>query len=247
MGGAGQEIAQGFDMDASGNFYITGYTQSSASFGNGITLTNAGAADAFVVKYNAAGTCLWARSIASTGSEAGISIKVDASGNATASGYFSATTTFAPGITLTSAGGQDYYVARYDTNGTCLWATGTGGAGDDFARSLALDADGNTVVTGPFSGTATFAPGVTLTSVGQNDLFVAKYDGAGILLWSTKAGGTGNDTVVRIALDRLGNAFVAGDFSSSANFGPGITLTSAGGLDGFIAKYDTSGACLWAK
>jgi len=99
-------------------------------------------------------------------------------------------------------------------------------------------------VTGEFGGSATFGPGetneTTLVSAGAGDIFVAKYNPSGDLVWARQAGGSGFDVGFCIAVDGSGNSYVTGKFSGSATFGPGetneTTLVSAGFVDIFIAK-----------
>ena len=136
-----------------------------------------------------------------------------------------------------------------------VWAERAGGTSADFGFGIAVDGAGNSYVTGEFQGSATFGPGetneTTLTSAGDRDIFVAKYDASGDLVWAKRAGGTSNDQGRGIAVDGSGNSFVTGSFQDPATFGPGetneTTLTSAGGSDIFVAKYDASGDLVWAK
>jgi hypothetical protein len=98
--------------------------------------------------------------------------------------------------------------------------------------------DGTALVTGYFSGTATFG-GTTLTSAGSLDVFVAQYDPEGTLAWATQAGGVGDDEGFSVSTLPEGNAFVTGYFMGEATF-DGTTLTSTGGLDIFVAKFEAS-------
>ena len=95
--------------------------------------------------------------------------------------------------------------------GDLAWAKRAGGSSIDTGRGIAVDASGNSYVTGSFRGSATFGPGetnaTTLTSAGIFDIFVAKYDASGDLVWATRAGGTGTDVGNGIALDDAGNSF----------------------------------------
>ncbi len=94
-----------------------------------------------------------------------------------------------------------------------------------------MDGSGHSYVTGSFRGSATFGPGetneTTLTSAGGIDIFVAKYDAAGALVWAKRAGGTGSDFGRGTAVDGSGNSYVTGFFgafgSAAATFGPGET------------------------
>ena len=119
-----------------------------------------------------------------------------------------------------------------------VWAKRAGGTGSAFGFGIAVDTAGNSYVTGGFEGTATFGPGetneTTLTSAaGDRDIFVAKYDASGDLLWAKRAGGEGFDRSFGIAVDAAGNSYVTGGFEGTATFGPGetdeTTLTSAAG------------------
>ncbi len=256
---------EGFSIavDGAGNSYVTGYFEISATFGPGeaneTTITSAGSADIFVAKYGPDGTLLWAKPAGSTHIDEGKGIAVDGAGNSYVTGYFYGSATFGPGeaneTTLTSAGSRDIFVAKYAPDGTLLWAKPAGGTGYHIGFDIAVDGDGNSYVTGFFEGTATFGSGeaneTTLTSAGSFDIFVAKYDPDGTLLWAKRAGGTGYDEGSGIAVDDAGNSYVTGYFYGSATFGPGeaneTTLTSAGSHDLFVAKYAPDGTLLWAK
>ena len=115
-----------------------------------------------------------------------------------------------------------------------LWAAQAGGAYNDAGNSVATDGSGNSVVTGSFSGSATFGD-TTLTSAGSSDMFIAKYDADGNFLWAAQAGGADQERGLDVATDGSGNSIVTGWFRSTATFGD-TTLTSAGSSDMFIAK-----------
>jgi hypothetical protein len=125
------------------------------------------------------------------------------------------------------------------------WAKQAGGPESDVAFDIKTDEQGNSIVTGYFTGTATFDQ-VTLTSAGNVDVFLAKYDPSGNVIWATRAGGSEVDYGLRLALDVSGNILIIGVFSRTMSFGT-ITLTSAGLRDIFIAKYAAAGKLLWAR
>jgi len=315
-GGEFSSIGIGIAVDGSSNSYVTGSFGGTATFGAGesneTTLTSTGSGDLFVAKYDSDGLLIWAKQAGGTGGDRGWGIAVDGSGNSYVTGDFSLTATFGAGevneTTLTSAGGIDIFVAKYDSNGSLVWAKRDGGANSDIGRgiavdensnaymtgfkdgnillvakhtssgqlvwaqqvengqgySIAVDESGNSYVTGDFGGTATFGAGeineTTLISAGDSDffladIFVAKYDSSGSLAWAKRAGGTGGDESGRgIAIDESGNSYVTGyfgRFSIMATFGAGeanqTILTSSGSDDIFVAKYDGGGSLLWAK
>jgi Thrombospondin type 3 repeat/Beta-propeller repeat len=248
--------------DAAGNSYVTGLFEATATFGAGeaneTTLTSAGDWDIFVAKYDPDGALIWAKRAGGSGLDRGNGIATDSAGNSYVTGRFNGTATFglAPNFTIiTTVGGDDVFVAKYDPNGTLEWARRAGGAGADQAWGIAIDSAGHSYVSGSFSGTATFGldfpTETTLTAAGLQDIFVAKYGAGGALVWANRAGSTGFDEGRDIAADGAGNSYVSGNLSGTATFGAGepneTTLSSAGGLDTFVARYDASGALLWAK
>ena len=93
------------------------------------------------------------------------------------SGTFEGTATFGD-TTLSSAGGFDIFIAKYDGDGNFLWAAQAGGTALDLGVGIATEGSGNSIVTGRFSGTATFG-NTTLSSVGSWDIFIAKL-GSGV-------------------------------------------------------------------
>jgi len=132
------------------------------------------------------------------------------------------------------------------------WVQHSGGTGDgmNYAASVAVDRATNTYVTGYFQTTAVFGTNA-LVSEGAEDIFVAKYDRDGGLLWVRRAGGAYSDKSYGIAVDPAGNCYVTGFFKDAAHFG-NITLTSSGTgptnvpSDVFVAKYSATGELQWA-
>jgi len=129
--------------------------------------------------------------------------------------------------------------------GLTAWSQRFGSALDDAGYAVATDASGNVYVTGNFSGTVNFG-GSNLVSAGDPDVFLAKYNAAGVHQWSQRFGGTGLDGAASIAVDASGNVIISGDFQGTANFG-GANLVSAGNLDTFLAKYNTAGVHQWSQ
>jgi hypothetical protein len=148
------------------------------------------------------------------------------------------------------------FIAKYNSTGALAWARRAGGLGYDEGFGITLDASaGTSYVVGYFEGSATFGLGqanqTVLTASGINDMFIAKYNSNGVLLWAKRAGGSGFVDGIGIARDDANNLYVTGSFSDAATFGAGevnqTVLTAVGGFESFIAKYNSSGAFLWAK
>jgi len=133
-------------------------------------------------------------------------------------------------------------------SGQHLWSKRFGGSSlsdSVIVNAVAVDANGNVVITGQLEGRADLG-GAVLTSSGDKDVFIAKYSSSGAYLWSKKIGSTGSDVGSGIGVDTSGNVLVIGQFQGTVDFGGG-GLISAGGADIFVAKYSSSGAHLWSK
>ncbi len=246
-GGNVLDYASSLALDASGNAYVVGtFFSPVIAFGSN-NLINAGGNDAFLVKYDASGNVLWAKSVGGISLEYGKSVAVDTSGNVYVTGDFRSHTITFDSDSLTNVGGTDVFLAKYDATGNVLWAKSAGGTDIDAVFSVALDASGNAFVTGEFrSPTITFDT-YTLTNVGIGNMFLAKYDASGNVLWAKSVGGLSADYGNAVALDVSGNVYVTGSFSSPViSFGT-YTLTNVGSSDVFLAKYNTNGNVLWAK
>ena len=244
-GGTDSDYGYGIAVDASGNSYVTGYFKGSATFGS-TTLTNNGFANIFIAKLDSSGNWLWAKNAGYSGcGTSGNGIAVDASGNIYVTGYCADSAIFGS-ITLTSNGDSDIFIAKLDSSGNWLWAKNAGGTDYDYGQGIAVDASGNSYVTGYFESTTATFGSTTLTSSGFSDIFVAKLDSSGNWLWIKNAGGTDYYEGCGIAVDTSGNSYVIGWFEGSATFGS-ATLTSNGDDDIFVTKLDSSGNWLWAQ
>src|SRR6476661_839089 len=251
-------LGAGITIDASGAVLVTGSFGSTATFGSGAgapTLTAVGGSDAYVAKFNAAdGTCVWAVRMGGSNGESGIGVSSDANGDVLVTGIFTGTTTFGSNMgapSLSSVGGsRDVFVAKFSAStGACLWAVQAGGAsGGDSSGGVAVDASGNALVTGFFTGTASFGS-ISLSGSTSQRGFVAKFNAAdGTCSWALPVGGGTTAAGTGIAVDASGNALVTGYFNGTATVGTGTTtLTAIGSVDIFVAKFaGASGSCIWA-
>jgi hypothetical protein len=125
------------------------------------------------------------------------------------------------------------------------WVHSFGGTGSDTGSTVVVDSGGNIYTAGTFNGTCAFGS-KNLTSAGMRDIFLMKTASDGTLQWVFRFGSTGDEAVRQIVLDGTGNIFLCGTFTGSGSFGGAATL-SAGGSDGFIAKYSPQGAFLWSR
>ncbi|MDB6112507.1 MAG: hypothetical protein JWR69_4257 [Pedosphaera sp.] len=230
---------------ANGNSYVTGEFTGSIAFG-GITVTNAGGADLFVVKYDTLGNPIWATGAGGVLDDEGRGTAVDASGNCYVTGACMSTNATFGGLLLTNSGGADVFVAKYSSTGAAIWARHGGGPSDSYGNGIAVDAAGNSFVTGGFNSLVQFGPTTLINNGSGGDIFVANYDSAGNLLWAKQAGGNNDDQGLGITVDAAGYVYAAGYFTGAALFAT-TGLTSVGVSDAFVTKYDPAGNLLWVK
>jgi hypothetical protein len=246
-GGPSYDISTSISIDAEGNSYITGKFTADATFDSvQIISADQNNGDIFIAKYDPNGNCLWAKKAGGAGNEIGNSIAVNKNEESYVTGYFRGTALF-DSIQLNSYGDLDIFIAKYDRLGNCLWANHSGGTDQDGGNGICLDSNGNCYVTGVFYGTALF-DSIQLNSYGGYgyDIFIAKYNSNGKILWAKHAGGNSTDEGLSIALDSFGHCYITGFFEVNATFGT-IQLTGSGGYDIFISKYDSIGNCLWVR
>ncbi len=232
--------------DMSGNISLTGHFVDEISIGD-TTLTSFGSLDILVARFDKDGNFLWAAQAGGTGLEIGASVAVDEMGASYVTGWFSEISSFND-TTLTSMGFGDTFIAKYDHLGNLLWVLQQGGSSGDSGVAIALDADGNILVFGEFWEEATYG-GETLTSLGQFDLFLAKYDAAGKPLWVRQAGGPEGDHAHDLAIDAAGNCLIIGAFRGDVTFDTVMLSETGGGGDAdiFTAKYGADGEFFWVE
>jgi hypothetical protein len=177
----------------------------------------------------------WAFTLGSAGSDSARDVAVDPAGNVGIVGTFTGTVDFDPGpgvynLTTVPANGQNNYVAKYDPDGKLLSAQQFAGVATPWNnRSIAFDASGNMVIAGTFTGAVEFGA-TTLTSQGLEDVFVAKFDAIGNIVWARRFGSVQADGSGGLAVDGEGNVVVGVNSSS----------------DALIVSLDSSGNELWA-
>jgi hypothetical protein len=246
FGDAQNQFGIAIAADTNGNAFITGVLQGSVNFG-GAKLTSSGLADVFLVKLGPGGTHIWSKSFGDALGQYVSGLAVDGAGDVVIVGYFSGSISFgAPTSTLTSAGGLDVFLAKFDSSGTPKWSQRFGDAKDQLASGVALDPSGNIVIVGNFNGATNFGTGL-LTSAGNEDVFVAKFNPSGVSMWSDNFGGTNKDQFAGgVTVDSAGAISIATYFNGDIDFGGG-SLLSAGANDVAVAKLNASGTHIWSK
>ena len=182
-----------------------------------INSDGAGSDDGFIAKYNSSGTLQWDRTLGGTNYEYFYGVTVDSSDN-----YICAGTTTSDG-----AGGSDGFIAKYNSSGTLQWDRTLGGSGLDNFWVVAVDSADNIICVGQTRS----------DGAGAVDCLIAKYNSSGTLQWDRTLGGTGSEAFYGIAVDSSDNIICAGYTNSDG----------AGGGDGLIAKYNSSGTLQWDR
>jgi len=249
FGGSDHDYGYSVSVDSSGNVYITGsFSSSTIDFGGG-ALNGPGI---FLAKFDSNGNHLWSKRFGGSSDDIGYSVSVDSSGNVYITGWFKSSTIDFGGGALTNAGGgyPDIFLAKFDSNGNHKWSKKFGGDRDDGVYSVSVDSSGNVYITGSFSSSSINFGGGALTNAGGTDIFLAKFDSNGNHLWSKRFGGSDWDYGNSVSVDSSGNVYITGYFgyfkSSTIDFGGGA-LTSAGGYDIFLARFDSNGNHKWSK
>jgi uncharacterized protein YccT (UPF0319 family) len=230
--------------DAAGNVYLVGTFNSATLAIGSVTLTRIGGQNAFVAKYNAAGTVLWARNFGGSGAESfGQGLAVDGAGNVYVSGYFTGANLTTPALTM--IGVNDAFVLKLDASGATTWVRSYGGSGAlAYGYGLAVDGTGNVYLSGYLTGANLTTP--ALTKIGSQDAFALKLDTNGATTWARSFGGTGASAYSHgIAVDGTGNVYLSGEFGTASLTTP--ALTKIGMQDAFALKLDASGATTWAR
>ena len=205
----GNDRSTDIALDKNGNVYVTGESTGSGT-----------GTDYATIKYDIDGRQLWVARYngLDNGKDIARSIVVDDKGNV-----------FVTGESSGSSTGTDYLTIKYDPNGHLLWEARFDGPvhGNDIARAITLDKQGNIIVTGESIGSGT-----------GSDYATIKYDSNGKLLWEARFDGPvkGNDIARAIYIDGLDNIYVTGDSTGSGT-----------GSDYATIKYDSNGKQVWLE
>lgn len=239
-GGGGSDQGLGISLSG-GNVYITGTFQG-GSF-SGTSLGTSGGRDIFVAKMTTGGVFQWIKKAGGSGDDQGHAISNDSGGNVYVTGFFTGTANFS-GTSISSKGGTDVFIAKYNSSGGLLWVKKTGGTANDAGNGIKVGNSGRVFVTGGFRNTSLFGSISLKTPNGNSDIFIACYDGSGNAIWATKAGGGDNDTGRAIDVDGNSNVFITGNCGISATFGSN-TIFGADVTELFFASYNASGNYRW--
>ncbi len=254
MGSEYNDFAMDLSLDDAGNIYVLG--ESTASWGSPINLYTGGT-DVFVAKLSSNGTRVWNTfmGVPADGDfdDMASALAVDGVGNVYITGT-SHSSWGEPAAGYTHNGADDAFVAKLDTNGNLLWNVFLGSDDDDNGEGIAVDSSGNVYVSGS-SMADWYITEQTLvfhhTSSWVRDVFVAKLNTSGALIWNRFMGGEYNDISSGLAVDSSGSIYVTGysygpwllDLNGETHV-PVAPFTD-GGVDVFVARLNNDGTGVW--
>ena len=248
---SGESIAVGPDN----HLYITGSFENDMAFDpapSKIVLSSDGEDDAFVARFTSYGVVLWARGWGGGGDDSGYAVGVDSNGRVYTVGTFEGhdvdldpTWT---GSEFSSAGKEDIFLTVLEKDSSWRWSTRFGGAGHDQVTDLVVTPSGAFYMTGRFDVTADFdhfGAGGEITSKGDTDIFLVKYNGVQSFAWVNGFGAGGTDRGADLSRDPLGNVMLLAAFEQTVDFDPGpgeVLLTSTSQDNMAVVKYAPDGS-----
>jgi hypothetical protein len=232
LGGPGEQQSHGISADAAGEVLVTGEFRGTALFGSHRLDSDGSSPDVFIAKLDRRGRVRWAQRFGDGDREIGRGIDADARGNVWFAGEYQGTLRIGA-TTLTSAGSDDLFLAKAGPGGRVRWAIGMGGGGAEVGPEVEVDAEGNSYLTGSFTGTARFGERV-LTASGVRAAFVAKVSPEGRIAWVVASTDSGFATLGELSLGPS-SVNVLGRFAATAHLG-GFAFTSAGATDFFLGQ-----------
>ncbi len=244
VGGAALDGGNEICADAKNNALVIGNTYGSITVG-AKEFRHRGGMDAFVLKYAADGTLLWARQLAGTGNEQGRGLAAAPDGSVLVTGEFSGSMGLGE-TTLESVGdARDIFVGKFSATGEPVWARRFGSTGEDYGRGIGADARGNIYLSGVFSGKVNFE-GQLLDSGQGKGIFFIKLDPLGRVQWARSMSGAAWAEGAEIEVDNQGRSFVSGTFVGTLGIGARkIGVPGKAGM--FVASFGADGELLWLK
>jgi hypothetical protein len=243
LGGTSADTADALAVAPDGSTTVAGSMSGEFNVGDG-SLKSAGADDVFIARFAPDGRRLWVKRIGSTDVDAAHAVAIDGEGNSYVTGVFRATVKFGE-EELSSVGDADIYLTKLDPKGKFIWTKTFGAVGEDYGRDLAIDSAGNLVLLAEISYKVDLGGG-ELSTNGNRDIVLAKFDSSGNHIWSKSMGNSFDDIAMSVALDSSDNAVFTGSFEDTVNLG-GSDMVAVGRSDMFAAKFDPNGKHIWSK
>ena len=231
-----------------GGFIVGGYFSGSQIQVGDDTLTNQGAIDGMIIKYNADGEVEWATNVGGSSNDYINSVVSTGDGGFVVGGYFSSNQIQVGEYTLTNVDSYDGMIIKYNAQGNVEWAKNIGGSDNDYIESVAKTSDGGYIVVGDFESDNLVVGNYTLTCNSSRDGMIIKYNAQGNVEWAKSIPGSNNYIDIQSVASTNDGGFVIGGYSNSDEIQVGeYTLTNVDSYDGMIIKYNAQGNVEWAK
>jgi hypothetical protein len=254
-GGTDNDEAMAVETDTLGNSYLSGLTLSTTNIANnGYSNSANGGYDAFLVKFDKLGNRVWSTYYGGESHEELWDITVDEDNNIYLVGSTLSSTLPTKNAHQSSIGGgfvkKDGFIAKFSPSGNLLWATYYGGDESDYCHAIGTDSQGNVFVGGRTRSKTNIAKNGfenTKATFPEDEIYLAKFDSAGVLQWGTYIRQTFFEG---IGIDNSDNIYVIGSHSGQGGGdlpikGVGFQTTRNGLSEGFILKFNQSGTPLW--
>ncbi len=247
MGGLGENSIQDIALDVNQHLWITGYYRNVLELENDTLYNPISYYNIFISKLDTSGQIQFLKSYYATEKFYVNAIAADHNGNVVIGGSFTGTVDWDGEIMVNgSAEYTDPYLTKFNSQGDVVWTKRAWSSFDDEILDVQIASDNSIYVSGTFRATLNFVA-FSLYSAGAGDMFIAKYNPDGLILWGHSAGGTDWDSGNQICLDHQGSVYVWGSYNGSATFANSVTLFSMGYNDMYLAKYDANGYFLWVN
>ncbi len=244
---------------ADNSLCVTGSFYGSLTIGGTVLANSTSIDDVFLAKFGIfafSSSPTWAiKTGATTSTDVGQRVKVDRNSNIFIAGSFNpvtgSTTTFGTN-TYTTNGGQDIFLAKYTSAGTYTWAQTFGSTNSiDYLNDMALDTAGSVYLAGSYNNSTLLFKSLfgtfSLTTIGTQDAFIAKWGNIGLFANATKIGSTGNEGINGIGSDFKGNMYVGGSYNSpTLTIGTNTLNNPATTYNAFVTKINSSLSFLWS-
>ncbi len=250
IGGIDSDGANAVAATPDGGWVVGGSFSATVEFGTStpVTLKSRGGTDAMLMKLAATGDLEWVKQFGGAYADQITHLAVDQQGNIYVQGQFKDLADWGGKQPLRAGGGSDNDVvlAKYDLNGDHLWSQRFGNAFNDVAGGVTIDPAGHVTMVGSFDKTVSFGEGDDHTSLGESDIFIARFTTDGKLEWAKTLGAEREDIAFGVASDQAGNTVTTGWFQGTTDLGKG-PVTSKGNKDVFALKLDVKGNPVWVQ
>ncbi|MCC6703133.1 MAG: hypothetical protein IT221_16500, partial [Fluviicola sp.] len=262
-GGANEEEGNSCAIDALGNIFVVGHTESNsniATIGSHQNTLDGITRDAFLVKFSSSGIRQWGTYYGGASTDDAFTCAIDQSGNIYFAGYSStiggnSIATLGSHQSTHGGGSLDAYLVKFNSLGVRQWGTYYGGSGFELGIYATINTIGDIYLCGRSSGLSGSAIATIgshqSSNFGADDAFLVKFNSSGVRQWGTYYGGLNNDVGYSCVADASGNVYLTG-ITESSSIGTDIatldgyqTTFGGGSADAFLVKFNSTGIRQW--